>query len=111
MSETKKKLVWDNCKLLGEVQKAPSSKLRVELVARDGIKYINIREWYMKKSENVWKPGLSGFAIPINLPIDGTIVAPTGELMMFISKGINEAHDFAIQDEANAVWVEVKPKK
>jgi hypothetical protein len=96
--DTKK--VWDNCELIGEVMKSPSIKLRVELVARDGIKYINIREWYIKKSENVWKPGLHGFAVPVAVPIDGAVQTPTDTLCDLIAKGLEKAPEFALEGKA-----------
>ena len=38
-----KKIIWNNCKKIGEVKKSDRTKVVVELVARDGVKYINIR--------------------------------------------------------------------
>ncbi|NLD21644.1 MAG: hypothetical protein GX664_04060 [Bacteroidales bacterium] len=101
---SKQKKVWDNCKFIGEVKKSERTKLRVELVARDGVRYINVREWYMKKSEGIWKPGLSGFAIPVKIPIEGQVVQPAEELIKLMQKVIEEAPSFPLEDEANAVW-------
>lgn len=100
----KPKKIWDNCKFIGEVQKSERTKLRVELVARDGVRYINVREWYMKKSEGVWKPGLGGFAVPVRIPIEEHIVQPAEELVKLMQKAIEEAPNFPLEDEANAVW-------
>lgn len=100
----KPKKIWDNCKFIGEVKKSDRTKLRVELVARDGVRYINVREWYMKKSEGIWKPGLGGFAIPVKIPIEGQVVQPAEELIKLMQSVIEEAPDFPLEDEANAVW-------
>ena len=35
-----KKLIWNNCKKIGEVKKSDRTKVVIELVARDGIKYM-----------------------------------------------------------------------
>lgn len=107
----KRRLVWDNCVLLGEIYKSNRTKLKVELVARDGIKYINVREWYMRKRDEVWKPGLTGFAIPIALPINENIEMPAQELLALMNKGMEMAADFAIEDPDNAVWYTPKAKE
>lgn len=108
MATTKRKKIWDNCKLIGEVQKSASMKFRVELVTRDGVKYINIRDWYKKRSTNEWKPGLAGIAVPVLLPIEGVGEA-AANLITMIQEGLKQSKDFALEDEANAVWLE--PKK
>jgi hypothetical protein len=105
------KKVWDNCLLIDEVLKSPSTKLRIELVARDGVKYVNIREWYKKKSDNEWKPGIAGFAMPIMLPMDGEVDVPAANLYDTIERALLDAPNFKLEDEANAVWTEVKPRK
>jgi hypothetical protein len=101
---TKPKKIWDNCILIGDVFKSPSTKLRVELVAREGVKYVNIREWYKRKKDNEWKPGLSGFAIPVMIPIDGEVTAPAMDLITTIQEALDKAPSFEIDDEDNAVW-------
>lgn len=108
--EEKKTKVWDNCELIGEVQKSERTKLRIELVARDGIKSINIREWYLKKSEGVWKPAITGFAVPLLIPTEQGRIAPAAELQKLVAEAIAKAPDFEIENEANAVWA-VKKKR
>lgn len=105
------KLVWNNCKRIGEVIKSERTKLVVELVARDGVKYINIRGWYIRKRDNEWRPAMEGFAIPVGIPIQGELERPTDELMKLIEEALSMADDFAIEDEANAVWTPKKPRK
>ena len=106
-----KKLVWNNCKKIGEVKKSNRTKVVVELVARDGIKYINIRGWYIRKRDNEWRPALDGIAIPIEIPIDGELAKPTEGLLELIQEALTHVEDFPIEDEANAVWAEDKKKK
>lgn len=105
---SKAKRIWDNCRLIGEVQKTPFTKLVIELVTRDGVKIINIREWYMKRSTNEWKPGINGFGIPIVIPIDDKTMEPIQEVLQLIDEAIDESRDFPIEDEANAVYAKEK---
>lgn len=102
MAEAKK--IWDNRKVIGEVLKSESTKLVVELTARDGVKYVNIRGWYKKKSNNEWKPALDGISPPIAIPINGQVTNPVVTLANLIAQAVNESHDFALEDEANAVY-------
>lgn len=102
------KKVWDNCQLIGEVMKSPSTKLRIELVTREGVKYVNIREWYMKKSEQTWKPGLAGFAMPVMIPMDGEVDTPAMNLVDTITEALEKAPAFKLADDDNAVWAESK---
>ena len=106
-----KKLIWNNRKKIGEVKKSNRTKVTVELVARDGVKYINIRGWYIRKRDNEWRPALDGIAIPIEIPIDGKLARPMADIMEMISTALDMAEDFPIEDEANAVWAESKKKK
>lgn len=98
------KKVWDNCKFIGEVQKTGSTKYKVELVARDGVKYINIREWYKRKRDNEYKPGRNGIAVPIEIPINEEVTDVISEFMRVVGLAINESNDFELEDEENAVY-------
>lgn len=106
-----KKLIWNNRKKIGEVKKSNRTKVTVELVARDGVKYINIRGWYIRKRDNEWRPALDGIAIPIEIPIDSKLARPTEGLLELIQEALTHVEDFPIEDEANAVWAESKKKK
>lgn len=105
------KKLWDNCKFIGEIQKTAKTKLRCELVARDGIKYVNIRQWYFKNSDGTWKPGLEGLAVPVMVPIDGEIVNTANNLVDLINQALDQADTFAIQDPLHEVWYTPKEKK
>lgn len=110
MAAAKPKKIWDNCKFVGEVKKSASTKLRIELVARDGVKYVNIRDWYMTKKEQEWKPGIAGFAVPIALPIDGSTQDVARQLLNIVSEAIGQAADFKLDDPDHAVWAQPKAK-
>jgi hypothetical protein len=113
MATEEKKRLWDNCQIIGEVQKSEGKKYVVELVARDGIKYINVREWYKKKSESIWRPDRAGIAIPYMQPVqDGErVIYPADDLMKLIKEADGLAPDFEIEDEDNMVWYVPKAKK
>lgn len=102
--EKKPTKIWDNCKGFGEVQKSDALKLKVELVARDGVKYISIREWYLKKSTGEWKPGLKGIAVPVKLPIGGNVHNVMEELLPIIGQALGEVDEFLLADPDNEVW-------
>ena len=106
-----KKLIWNNCKRIGEVRKSDRTKLVVELVARDGVKYINIRGWYIRQRDQEWRPAMEGMAIPVRLPIDGKLSDPMAEVSRMINEAMAMVDEFPIEDEANAVWAEDKKKK
>jgi hypothetical protein len=108
--EAKPKVIWDNCEFIGEVQKSDRLKLRVELVAKDGVKYINIREWYLKISTDEWKPGFNGVAIPLMIPVDGNITHVFNEILDLATKATVRAVDFPIEDERNKVYAIKKEK-
>ena len=78
----------------------------MELTARDGVRYVNIRAWYKKNSDGVWRPSPSGYAVPVRIPIpiEGRIAQPAEELIKLMQKAIEEAPNFPLEDEANAVW-------
>ena len=102
----KPKRVWDNYKVIGEVQKSDRIKYVVAAAVRDGVKYINIREFYLKKSEQVWKPSRDGITIPLAIPIEeGTkIIEPYWGLVDMITATMRYAKDMDLYDEANAVY-------
>lgn len=64
------KRIWDNYIVVGEIQKSSSIKFVVAAAVRDGVRYINIREFYIRKTDGVWKPGRDGITIPMVTPID-----------------------------------------
>ena len=53
------KRLWDNYAVIGEVRKSDRIKFVIGAGVRDGVKYINIREFYHKKSEDTWNPAFS----------------------------------------------------
>lgn len=102
MKDKEPKLIWDNIKPIGEVMKSKSTKIVIELVARDGIRYINIRDWYKKKSTNEWKPSIKGLSLPLIYFIDEKNTTPAADIIKHMNEALEQAKDFPI--EGNEVW-------
>ncbi len=102
----KAKRIWDNYKVVGEVQKSDFIKLVVAAGYRDGVQYINIREFYMRKRDNVWMPGRDGITVPVIIPVNGGkervhTYTQLGDLM---TAAVAELAVMPMEDAENAVW-------
>ena len=108
----KPKRIWDNYEEVGEIQKSDRLKFIVAVGVRDGVKYLNIREFYLKKSEGIWKPGRDGISLPIKLPINkGTeIIMPYEGFRDLLAKAAEFSESIALYDEANALYYTPKEK-
>lgn len=110
MAELKK--IWDNYKEIAEVQKSDSIKLVVSSAIRDGVKYINIREFYKRKRDEVWMPGRDGITVPLMVPVEsGTkrinVYVPFAEALR---KAAAALETMELSDEAHAVYYTPKEK-
>ena len=108
--QEKGKRLWDNYKVIGEVKKSDSIKIVIGAGVRDGVKYINLREFYMRKRDGVWNPGRDGLTIPLAVPVEqGTkVITPYTELISELLKAVESLETMELYDEANAVYL---PKK
>ena len=111
MAEQKR--IWDNFKEIGEVRKSDSIKFVVSAAIRDGVKYINIREFYKRKRDEVWMPGRDGITIPLIVPINEgkERLTPYSEMSALFSKAAAELNIMPLADEANAVYITKKEDK
>lgn len=111
MAEQKR--IWDNFQELGEVQKSESIKFVVAAAIRDGVKYINIREFYKRKRDEVWMPGRDGITIPLVVPINkGTErLTPYVEMIALFNKAVEVFETMPLADEANAVYITKKERQ
>lgn len=102
----KRKRVWDNYKVITEVQKSDRIKLVIAAAVRDGVKYINIREFYLRQKDGVWKPGRDGITVPLMIPIEqGTkIIEPYWGFVDALTATMRELKEMPLYDEANAVY-------
>lgn len=111
MAEQKR--IWDNFQELGEVQKSESIKFVVAAAIRDGVKYINIREFYKRKRDEAWMPGRDGITIPLVVPINkGTErLTPYVEMIALFNKAAEVFETMPLADEANAVYITKKERQ
>ena len=109
---TEKKRIWDNFKEIDEVRKSDSIKFVIAAAIRDGVKYINIREFYNRKKDNVWMPGRDGITIPLVVPIEQgkARLTPYTEMIDVINKTAAELETMELLDEEHAVYIEKKEK-
>jgi len=110
---SKPKKIWDNYKVVGEVQKSDFIKFVVAAGYRDGVKYINIREFYLRRKDNVWMPGRDGLTIPVLVPVNkgATLIKPYEVLGTLMGLTVDELELMPIEDEANAIWYTPKEDK
>jgi hypothetical protein len=102
----KPKRIWDNYIVVGEVQKSDRLKFVLAAAVRDGVKYINIREFYMKKSEEEWMPGRDGITVPIVIPINKgeNLLQPAQAFESVFYDTVRVLTDIALYDEDNAIF-------
>lgn len=112
-SVKEKKRLWDNYRVIGEVQKSDNIKFVVAAGIRDGVRYINIREFYHRKRDGVWNPSKDGITIPIAVPINKgrEIIRPYTELIKLIKATVVALAEMPLSDINNAVYVEKKVKE
>lgn len=113
MQQTKDpKKLWDNYLVIAEVQKSDRIKFVVGAGIRDGVRYINIREFYFRKRDGIWRPGRDGITIPLKYPTErGTkIIEPYAGLLTAMAETAEVLVDMELADEENAVYVEAKER-
>lgn len=108
--ETKKKRIWDNFEEVAEVRKSDSIKFVIAAATRDGFRYINIREFYLRKRDNVWMPGRDGITIPLKAPLNkgAEFIKPIVDMLNAIGEARDVADTMELMDDTKAVWVEGK---
>lgn len=106
--KTRTKRIWDNYAIIGEVQKSSRIKFVIAAGVRDGVRYINIREFYLRKKDQLWKPGRDGITIPLRIPVDdGTkIIEPYGDFIQLLAQTKEALEVMALFDADNAVVLE-----
>lgn len=106
----KRKRIWDNFIEIGEVRKSANIKYVIAAATREGFRYINIREFYLRKRDNVWCPGRDGITIPMVVLLDGgkERITPYKDLMGTLRKAAECAISMELMNEENAVWMEKK---
>jgi hypothetical protein len=102
-----RKRVWDNYAVIGEVQKSEGLKLVIAAGIRDGVRCVSIREFYCRKTDNVWKPGRDGITIPLRIPVDnGTrLLNPYDEFAKLLEETKEALEVMELSDDENAVYI------
>lgn len=117
MSEAKvtaeKRRVWDNYRVIAEIQKSNRLKLVVSAGVRDGVKVVSVREFYYVKRDNAWKPGRDGITVPLAIPVEnGTkIINPIVTFLSAVNEAMNVLETMPLSDPNNAVYIEKKVKE
>lgn len=113
MATKKAKKIWDNYKVIGEVKKSDAIKLVVAAAYRDGVQYINIREFYIRKRDNVWMPGRDGITVPVIIPVSQgkEMVHTYTQLGDLMTAAVAELAVMPMEDAENAVWYTPKEDK
>ena len=105
MQATKPKKVWDNYRELFEIQKSDRIKFVVAAATRDGFRYINIREFYFKVKDGVWKPGRDGITIPLRAPLNKgeSNIWPATDMLEHLREAIAYADGMELADRKSVV--------
>lgn len=102
-------IVWENNKFIVEIPKTEHLKYVLSFTAREGIRYLNIREFYFTKRAGEWRPSLNGLAIPLMMPVaqeeDGSlkIFKVLEHFPAIFEKALKELPDFPLSDPDNVV--------
>lgn len=100
------KRIWDNYAVIGDVQKSTKIKLVVGAGIRDGVRYINIREFYLRKRDGIWKPSKDGITLPIRMPIErGTkVIEPFDDFIKLLYETKEALEIMELSDKEHAVY-------
>lgn len=112
MEATKKKRIWDNYEVVGEVRKSDGIKFVIAAATREGFRYINIREFYFKKTNGEWKPGRDGITIPLKAGLNKgeAFIEPFARMLEILSEASDRVATMELMDEEHAVWADWKER-
>lgn len=109
----KRKRIWDNFVEIGEVRKSDGIKFVIAAATREGFRYINIREFYLRKKDGAWMPGRDGITVPLvaGLNKGEEFIKPYSDMIITMAEAALHAAEMELMDEEKAVWAEVKKKE
>lgn len=104
----KRKVLWDNYKVIGATTKSERAKTVVYIGCKDGVKHIIIREFVMAYTDDSWRPTKKSISIPIKIPVEAgsKIIEPFNNLLHLLLDAVTQLEDFPLEDEENKVYVE-----
>ena len=107
------KRLWDNYKVIGEVQKSDKIKFIIAAGIRDGVRYINIREFYYRKRDESWQPGRDGITVPLKIPVNNgsEIVDTYNRFIVMLGNTAEALQTIPLSDPENAVYLMPKEAK
>lgn len=110
---TKAKRIWDNFVEVGEVRKSDGIKFVIAAATREGFRYINIREFYLRKRDGVWRPGRDGITVPLRAGLNKgeTFITPFDDLIKVLQAAADKASTMELMDPEHAVYAEWKEKQ
>lgn len=103
------KRVWDNYIIVREVQKTANKKIVISAATRDGVKYVNLREFYKNKAGG-WTPTQEGISIPLLMPINDCteLLDVFNEMLKGFIEVYSVLETIELANPENAVFKEVK---
>lgn len=114
------KRLWSNYRVIGEVLKSSKTKFTISLGANEGFKCLIIREWYIPRGSDEWRPGKDGISIPLITPCmyrkpSGEVYRGTMEVLAPLMEKIVEAAEamdnFDLADPEQEYWFLPNKKK
>ena len=109
MAEKKPRRIWDNYRVISEVQKNERLKFVIAVGARDGFRCVVIREFYLRKRDMQWMPGRDGIIVPLvstSLDENGErkFITVCEKVLKELSNAKAEAATMELFDPEHAVW-------
>lgn len=108
-------VLWDNYKRIGELQTTDHKKIIIGSACREGVKYVNLHEWYaLKSAPTEWKPSNRGISLPVDAIIgEENVEGVAEEIVSLMHEALSVIVDMPIHDPLGEVTYTktVKPRK
>lgn len=116
MDKSNMQILFDNHEYLYEVRTTVNTKYKIGISVKDGIKYLNIREFYRKHGAEYWSPSNRGILMPYNKRVkdeDGHFetINIAGDVLNAALEIEKHLATFPIYNADNTVWVEKRSSK
>jgi len=97
--------IWDNFRPVCEVIENHREKFCIGAATRAGFRYINVREFYLRQSDNTWRPSRYGITIPLCNSADKgkTFIYPMSDFVDAILQAAAIAESLDLYDPEHAV--------
>ena len=117
--EQKKRKLWDNYKIIGEVRKGERYKFVIAAATMNGFRFVTIREFYYRVGDSSWQPGKDGISIPVIVPLDRRnpvngklqVITPMKNMLSMLHEALDTASTMELADPENELWFTPKAKK